>query len=141
MDAEPPAGLADAIGVAPVAFSHSPLHWLAELVDAGTVRTLSRDAARLAALLMTGLIVTAAGDGGDHDYVSRFFAPAVGIPEDPVTGSAHCTLGPYWSARLGRSTLVGYQASARGGHVRTQVCGDRVRLSGQAVMVVSGTLV
>jgi predicted PhzF superfamily epimerase YddE/YHI9 len=86
------------------------------------------------------VIVTAASSSGDHDFVSRFFAPAVGVPEDPVTGSAHCALAPFWSARLGRTELRGYQASGRGGLVRVRLLGDRVHLGGAAVTVLRGEL-
>jgi predicted PhzF superfamily epimerase YddE/YHI9 len=82
----------------------------------------------------------AADPGGRYDFVSRFFAPADGIPEDPVTGSAHTALAPFWSERLGRDDLTGLQASARGGIVRTSIHGDRVHLTGQAVVVLDGTL-
>ena len=88
-----------------------------------------------------GVIVTAAADVREHDFVSRFFAPRAGIPEDPVTGSAHCCLGPLWSARLGKPEVVGYQASARGGLVRVRPRGSRVTLAGQAVTVLRGHLV
>jgi predicted PhzF superfamily epimerase YddE/YHI9 len=87
------------------------------------------------------VIATAPADaGGEHDFVSRFFAPADGIPEDPVTGSAHTALAPYWVGRLGRDGLTGLQASPRGGLVRTELRGDRVHLTGRAVTVVDGTL-
>ncbi|HKC27584.1 MAG TPA: PhzF family phenazine biosynthesis protein, partial [Jatrophihabitans sp.] len=86
--------------------------------------------------------VTARADtGADHDFVSRFFAPRVGVDEDPVTGSAHCKLGPYWSQRLGRTSLVGVQLSPRGGRIELAVDGDRVRLRGRATTVVHGELV
>jgi predicted PhzF superfamily epimerase YddE/YHI9 len=85
-----------------------------------------------------GVIITARSDDPDYDFVSRFFAPRAGVPEDPVTGSAHCCLGPYWSERLGKRDLVGYQASARGGTVRVGLRGNRVELGGQAVIVLSG---
>nr|WP_318528341.1 PhzF family phenazine biosynthesis protein [Nonomuraea gerenzanensis]SBP01398.1 Phenazine biosynthesis protein PhzF like [Nonomuraea gerenzanensis] len=85
-----------------------------------------------------GIIVTAPGT--ETDFVSRFFAPRVGVPEDPVTGSAHCALAPYWSARFGRPSLVGAQLSARGGLVHVTHAGDRVHLAGRAVTVLSGTL-
>jgi len=87
-----------------------------------------------------GVIVTAPSDRPDADFLSRFFAPQSGVDEDPVTGSAHCALAPYWAARLGRTELVGVQASARGGLVRVRVLGDRVLLSGKAVTTVRGTL-
>jgi predicted PhzF superfamily epimerase YddE/YHI9 len=84
--------------------------------------------------------VVATAPGGEHDFVSRFFSPADGIPEDPVTGSAHCALAPFWAQRLGATRLVGHQVSARGGVVHTQLAGDRVLLSGRAVIVLDGEL-
>jgi predicted PhzF superfamily epimerase YddE/YHI9 len=104
-----------------------------ELADARSVRTFEPDLAGVAALDVRGLIVTAAGDRPEVDCVSRFFAPGAGIPEDPATGSAHCTLAPLWAPRLGRRDLVGEQASARGGVVRMHLAGDRVVLRGRAV--------
>ena len=86
------------------------------------------------------MIVTARSDDARYDFVSRFFAPAVGVDEDPVTGSAHCCLAPFWAERLGKAKLVGYQASARGGVVGVEISGDRVLLSGNAVTVLRGTL-
>jgi predicted PhzF superfamily epimerase YddE/YHI9 len=108
---------------------------LVELADADAVRSLEPDLAAIAALACRLVIVTAAGDQVGIDCVSRVFAPAAGIPEDPVTGSAHCTLAPFWAQRLGRPSLVGEQASARGGIVRMKVEGDRVILGGRAVTV------
>lgn len=110
----------------------------AVLPDEKAVRALEPDLARLKDTWTGRLLVTAKGD--DVDYVSRFFAPGVGIDEDPVTGSAHCILSPYWSEKLGKDELTGHQVSARGGVVRTRQDGDRVRLAGQAVTVVSGEL-
>jgi PhzF family phenazine biosynthesis protein len=112
---------------------------LAVLEDAETVRKLAPDHARLAAIDARGICVTAP-DSPPYDFVSRFFAPSVGIPEDPVTGSAHCMLAPYWAGRLGRTSLTGYQASERGGAVGMVVGGDVVTLTGQAVTVLDGTL-
>jgi predicted PhzF superfamily epimerase YddE/YHI9 len=86
------------------------------------------------------VVVTAPGDQPDRDFISRFFAPAVGVPEDPVTGSAHCALAPFWSQRLGKTRMTGYQASPRGGTVRVEVKGDRVLLGGRAVTVFRGQL-
>ncbi|WP_206785245.1 PhzF family phenazine biosynthesis protein [Amycolatopsis sp. MtRt-6] len=106
--------------------------------DAKTVRTLEPDLGKLKDTWTGRLLVTAQSD--ETDYVSRFFAPGVGIDEDPVTGSAHCILSPYWSERLGKTELTGEQASARGGIVRTRQDGDRVHLAGQAVTVLSGEL-
>ena len=93
------------------------------------------------ALPLTRGVIVSARSAGDYDFVSRFFPPAAGIDEDPVTGSAHCCLGPYWAEQLGRSELVGYQASARGGIVRVAVRGDRVHLQGEAVTVMRGEVV
>jgi predicted PhzF superfamily epimerase YddE/YHI9 len=105
------------------------------------VRSLCPDFAKIGRLQVRGLIVTSRASGAECDYVSRFFAPAAGVDEDPVTGSAHCCLGPFWKERLGRDNLLGYQASARGGFVRTRCEGDRVLISGQAVTVMRGEMV
>ena len=104
------------------------------------VTGLRPDTVALAGYGTRGIIVTAPASRPGADFVSRFFAPGVGIAEDPVTGSAHCTLAPYWAQRLGRPQLTGYQASARGGTVRVRVDGDRVLLAGRAVTVFSGEL-
>lgn len=114
---------------------------LAQLSDADLVRGLEPDLGAIATLSGRGLIVTAAGDRPGVDCVSRFFAPQSGIPEDPVTGSAHCVLAEFWGARLGIDSLVGEQASARGGVVRMHRTGDRVTVSGQAVTVAEVRLV
>jgi PhzF family phenazine biosynthesis protein len=110
--------------------------------DAATVRALRPDMAALAALDTHGVIVTAPGTGADQDvdFVSRYFAPRQGVPEDPVTGSAHCTLTPYWAARLGRERLHARQVSRRGGELTCTLRGDRVGLAGHAVLVIRGTL-
>lgn len=116
--------------------------YLIELSDEATVRSLAPDHAALARLPVRGVIVTALGDPGrPYDFVSRFFAPGSGIAEDPVTGSSHCALAPYWVERLGKNPLVGYQASLRGGTVGVEVQGDRVVLSGNAVTVLRARLV
>jgi PhzF family phenazine biosynthesis protein len=112
-----------------------------EFSCAEAVRQLQPDPRRVANVAARGVIVTAASDDPRFDFISRFFAPNAGIDEDPVTGSAHCALGPYWGARLGKSHVVGYQASARGGVVRVHNRGDRVTLIGQAVTVFEGQLV
>ncbi|NDL58269.1 PhzF family phenazine biosynthesis isomerase [Phytoactinopolyspora sp. XMNu-373] len=143
-----PAGLAEALGVAPDAvYSTGTLRdVLVILADEAAVRGLAPNITELEAITrregVRGVIVTASAKdpSGGHDYVSRFFAPAVGVAEDPVTGSAHTALGPFWAERLGRPDLVGLQASARGGVVHTLVVGDRVELTGQAVTVLDGTL-
>ena len=131
--------LVKAVGVEPVAAVRGHLDLLVELDSAAAVRDVRPNLDAVVALGGRGMIVTAPGDDGS-DFVSRFFAPAVGIPEDPVTGSAHCTLGPYWAAKLGRSSLHGHQVSARGGHVGVEVRDDRVLLRGRAVTVMRGEL-
>ena len=143
-----PDGLAEALGVTPRAtFSTGALGDLIALFDdEAAVRSVTPDLGAIARIArrdgIRGTIVTAAAadPGGGYDFVSRFFAPADGIPEDPVTGSAHTALVPFWSERLGRDDLTGLQASARGGHVRTSIHGDRVHLTGHAVVVLDGTL-
>jgi PhzF family phenazine biosynthesis protein len=114
--------------------------YLIEVESEAAVRSLQPDLGMFARLPVRGVAVTAGSADSKHDFVSRFFAPGVGVPEDPVTGSAHCGLGPFWAARLGKNQLVGYQASPRGGTVRVQVDGDRVHLGGQAVTVLRGEL-
>lgn len=138
--ADAPADLFRALGLDPRPVGRNRLDYLLELASAADVRALRPDFALLATVPTRGVIVTAPGDGGEYDFVSRFFAPTAGIGEDAVTGSAHCALGPHWAARLGKSDLVGYQASARGGTVRVRVRGDRVALLGQATTILRGTL-
>ena len=135
---EAPPELAAALGTPPRAVALSRFDYLAELATPAAVADLVPDLAAVARLPARGLIVTAAGGGAGADFTSRFFAPQTGIDEDPVTGSAHCALGPYWAARLGRDELVGHQASARGGLVRVAVRDERIRLAGAAVTTVSG---
>jgi PhzF family phenazine biosynthesis protein len=135
-----PPGLSQALGVEPVYIGHSAFDYLVLLGDAEAVRRLSPDMGLLKKVSAHGIIVTARSDDPKFDFVSRFFAPAAGIDEDPVTGSAHCCLGPFWQARLGKSTLMAYQASARGGIVRVEVAGDRVRIGGHAVTVMRADL-
>lgn len=116
--------------------------YMVEVESEAEVRALTPDHGTLAKLPVRGVIVTAPADPGrPYDFVSRFFAPGSGVPEDPVTGSAHCALAPYWSGKLGRDTLTGFQASARGGRVHTTVMNDRVMLAGRAVTVMRGMLV
>jgi predicted PhzF superfamily epimerase YddE/YHI9 len=140
---DPPAGLLEALGEPARTVrwvGRSRFDYLLELGSEAAVRGLAPDFGRLRQVSTRGVIATAAGEAGGFDYVSRFFAPAVGIDEDPVTGSAHCALGPFWAERLGRAELVGFQASRRGGVVRTRAAGDRVLLGGQAVTVLRGEL-
>jgi PhzF family phenazine biosynthesis protein len=137
-----PEGLAQAIGAEIVTAGQNRLDIFAEVADEATVRDLAPSIEKLDAFPVRGIVVTARADHGrDYDFVSRFFAPRCGIIEDPVTGSAHCGLGPWWSTKLGKQALVGYQASARGGTVRVTVAGDRCLLEGTAVTVWKGELV
>jgi PhzF family phenazine biosynthesis protein len=135
---QPPADFAKVLGAAPVWVGRNDMDLFAELSNEATVRFLKPDLSRLAGYPVRGVIVTA--PAAEFDFVSRFFAPASGVPEDPVTGSAHCALGPYWASKLGRTTLNGFQASPRGGRVRVTVRGERVLLGGGAVTVLSGEL-
>jgi PhzF family phenazine biosynthesis protein len=137
---EAPPGLAEALGVQLVSVSSNGMDYLIELTDESAVRGLRPDLRALKAVRARGVIVTARSDDARYDFVSRFFAPAVGVDEDPVTGSAHCCLAPFWAERLGKTKLVGYQASARGGVVGVEVLGDRVLLNGNAVTVLRGML-
>ena len=139
-EAPPLDGLTEALGATPDWTGRSCFDVLVVLEDAEKVRSLSPDLGKLAAVDARGVIVTAEGDKPGIDFVSRFFAPRVGVPEDPVTGSAHCALTPYWAGRLGRTTMAGYQASPRGGTVRVELTGDRVLLAGKARTVVRGDL-
>lgn len=137
---EVPAGLAQALGADLLGAGSNGMDYLVEVDNETTLRALKPDFSALARLPVRGVIVTCAGNGNPYDFLSRFFGPAVGINEDPVTGSAHCALGPYWQARLGKSGFVAYQASARGGVVKLSVAEDRVLLRGQAVMISHITL-
>jgi PhzF family phenazine biosynthesis protein len=147
VEAPAPDGFVEAFGAEPLAtFRADQLgDLLAVLPDEASVRALPPGFRALAALRpatgLRGFIATApAPTGAGYDFVSRFFAPADGIPEDPVTGGAHTVLAPYWSHRLGRNALVGLQASARSGRVLTRLRGDRVELTGRAVTVLDGTV-
>jgi PhzF family phenazine biosynthesis protein len=133
--------LESALGVKARYVGRSRFDYLVEVESEDAVRALTPNFAGIGRLNARGVIVTSQASGSDYDFVSRFFAPAAGIDEDPVTGSAHCCLGPFWKDRLGRDDLVGYQASARGGFVRTRCVQDRVHISGQAVTVMRGELV
>ncbi len=135
-----PQGLAEALGAEPACVGRNRLDYLIEVDTQATVEGLAPDFARLRKLKTRGIIVTARADSEDLDFVSRFFAPGTGIDEDPVTGSAHCCLGPYWRDRLGRDALTARQVSERGGLVKVVVRGHRVLLLGQAVTVLRGEL-
>lgn len=133
-----PPHLLEALGVTGTV-AKNRMDYLVEVADESLVRRLNPDLGRLKLIPSRGVVVTARA-AAPYDFVSRFFGPAVGVDEDPVTGSAHCALGPWWAERLGRTSLVGFQASARGGVVRVEVRGARVGLLGQAVTVLRGEL-
>lgn len=135
-----PPELVAALNAQPIDSGKSAQDWLVELASEDAVRALQPDFARIAKLGGQGVIATARSHGAT-DFVSRYFAPAVGIDEDPVTGAAHCTLTPWWAAKLGRARLTGFQASRRGGTVRVEARGARVTLAGQAVTIARGHLV
>ena len=137
---EPPPGLLDALGVPAHYVGRGRLDCVVEVEDEKTVRELRPDLARLRAVQARGIIVTSRASTPDCDFVSRFFAPSVGISEDAVTGSAHCCLAPFWAQRLGKTSFVAHQVSARGGVLRLALEGDRVKIAGQAVTVVRGEL-
>lgn len=134
-----PDGLEKALGAAARFVGKSRFDYLVEVESAAVVREMQPDHAALRHLPVRGVMVTAAGDGC-YDFVSRFFAPGSGIDEDPVTGSAHCCLAPYWAAKLGKQEMTAFQASPRGGVVRVRLGDGRVYLQGQAVTVLRGKL-
>ena len=134
---EIPPGLRDALGCEPIEVSVDAFNYLVLVEDANIVRTLAPDFAAIARLDRSGLIVTAQGDG-NYDFVSRYFAPAKGIPEDPVTGGAHCALTPYWADRLNKKCFWAYQASRRGGELLCRLIGNRVELEGPCVFYLEG---
>jgi PhzF family phenazine biosynthesis protein len=140
--AEAPAALLPALGLAGAKFvGKNAFDYLVEVDSEETMLALSPDHSTLRTLPVRGVIVTARSARPEFDFVSRFFAPGSGIDEDPVTGSAHTALGPYWAGILGKSEFIAFQASPRGGVVKVQVVGDRVLLGGQAVTVMTGDLV
>jgi len=136
--ADAPEGLIEALGVNPIYTGRSVFDYLVELDSEESVRNIKPDFEKLLKVRTRGVIVTA--KSSEYDFVSRFFAPAIGVPEDPVTGSAHCCLGPYWMKKLGKDTFIAYQASGRGGVLKVRVAGERVLLMGKAVTVLEGDL-
>lgn len=140
VEAAAPPELLPALGISQAAFvGKNAFDYLVEIDSEAELRALSPDHSGLRKLPVRGVIVTARGSG-EFDFVSRFFAPGSGVDEDPVTGSAHTALGPYWAGRLGKTEFNAFQASARGGVVRVKLQGDRVLLGGQAVTVMTGEL-
>jgi PhzF family phenazine biosynthesis protein len=135
-----PLGLLQALGVPVKYVGKSQYDYLLEVESEEIVRNINPDFSLLLSVAARGVIVTSLAGSKEYDFVSRFFAPRVGVNEDPVTGSAHCCLSPFWSKRLDKDELIGYQASARGGVVRVRYDGDSVHLGGQAVTVLRGEL-
>lgn len=136
-----PPGMLSALGLTTTLYTgKTQFDYFIEVTDEATVRALQPDFTALGQIPTRGVIVTSRASGDTYDFVSRFFAPAAGIPEDPVTGSAHCGLTPYWRAALGKETLVACQASARGGILHVRQAGNRIYLRGQAVTVLCGEL-
>jgi PhzF family phenazine biosynthesis protein len=131
--------LIEALGVEPLEVHCNQFNYLALLEDPNVVRTLAPDYARIARLDRSGFIVTAHGDDG-YDFVSRYFAPAKGIPEDPVTGGAHCTLTPYWANKLQKTEFRAFQASPRGGEMNCRLLDDRVEMTGACVFYLEGEI-
>ena len=137
-----PPELLDALGARDAVYvGKNQFDYIVELRSEDDVRALQPDHAALRRLPVRGVIVTSRGANGKYDFVSRFFAPGSGVDEDPVTGSAHSCLAPYWSPRLGKDDFVAYQASKRGGFLRVRLAGDRVKMAGRAVTVLRGELV
>jgi PhzF family phenazine biosynthesis protein len=136
----PPPGLLEALGVSPTYVGRNRFDYLIEVVSEEAVRSLEPDFTTLGKMDIRGVIVTSRASAPDVDFVSRFFAPGAGINEDPVTGSAHCCLGPYWQQRLSKDTFVARQVSARGGIVHVRVAPPRVILGGHAVTILRGEL-
>lgn len=134
-----PSGLAEALGVTPVEVYGNSFNYMAVVESADILRALEPDMPAIARIDRGGVIVTASGDRG-YDFVSRYFAPAKGIPEDPVTGSAHCMLVPYWAKRLKQTTFRAFQASRRGGELTCWLLGDRVHMEGTCVFYLEGAV-
>ena len=139
-ESPPAANLLEALGAKATFVGRNRFDYLVQVASEQEVRSLNPDFRLLSQVECRGVIVTAESEQEPYDFVSRFFAPGAGIDEDPVTGSAHCALGPFWQRRLGKSELRAFQASARGGSVGVVVEGDRVHLLGQAVTVTRGEL-
>jgi predicted PhzF superfamily epimerase YddE/YHI9 len=140
VETPPPDGLVAALGAPPRWCGRDHNDYLLELESEDEVRRIQPHPGALRGLGLRGVIVTARASSGPFDFVSRFFAPGAGIDEDPVTGSAHCALAPYWAAHLGKEAMLAYQASARGGEVRVRLAGGRVLLGGKAITVLRGEL-
>jgi PhzF family phenazine biosynthesis protein len=139
--ADAPTGLLEALKIGAKYVGKSKFDYLVQVDSEQTVRGLKPDFTALKHIPVRGVIVTSRAVSPGYDFISRFFAPAAGVNEDPVTGSAHCTLGPFWSRQLGKKEFLAYQASERGGALRVRVAGDRVHLCGKAVTIFRGELI
>ena len=137
---EPADGLIEGLGAHPMHVARNEFDYLVEMASEDDIRSLKPDHAMLRRLPVRGVIVTSRASTPGFDFVSRFFAPGSGVDEDPVTGSAHCALAPYWAPRLGKTEFTAYQASPRGGVLRVTLAGERVRLAGRSVTVLRGDL-
>ncbi len=136
-----PEGMIEALGIRPIYMGKTDVRYFAELSSADEVRALKPDFNKLLQFPPARVIVTARSDNAKYDFISRYFAPGIGIPEDPVTGSAHCSLALYWSEKLDKTEFLAYQASARGGELKITLEGERVRLQGNAVTTMQGMMV
>jgi PhzF family phenazine biosynthesis protein len=140
LEVETPTILIEALGVHPLYIGKNRFDYIVEVASEQTLMRIQPDFAMLAKLSVRGIIVTSKSNQPSTDFVSRFFGPAASVNEDPVTGSAHCCLGPYWQKKINKDNFTAYQASSRGGIVKLQVYNDRVKLMGQAVMIMRGEL-
>ncbi len=139
-EANPPDGLLKALGVEAVGVRQYSNSYLVEVENEAQLRSMAPDMDKLERVQTRSVAVTTRSENPQYDFISRYFAPKVGVPEDPVTGSAHCALTPFWAEKLGKTSLMAFQASARGGELRVQTAGERVILAGQAVTVIEGLL-
>ncbi|UCE55020.1 MAG: PhzF family phenazine biosynthesis protein [Desulfobacterales bacterium] len=140
-ETDAPEKLGEALGISAQYVGKNRFDYLIEVDSEEAIRSMKPDFRLLSTIGSRGFIVTSLADSTEFDFVSRFFAPGAGINEDPVTGSAHCCLGPYWQKRLGKKDFSAYQASPRGGVIKVQVAGERVILAGQAITVMRSTLI
>lgn len=139
-EAEAPQALIDALGIQPLYTGRNRFDYIVEVASEQLVKRVQPDFVMLAKVPARGVMVTSRSDQHSVDFVSRFFGPAAGVNEDPVTGSAHCCLGPYWQKKMNKDSFTAYQASSRGGVVKLQVVKERVKLIGQAIIIMRGEL-
>ncbi len=135
-----PEEIIDALGIEPIYTGRNAFDYLVEVASEDELRAIQPDFSKLSKITTRGVCVTAIASSADCDFVSRLFAPAIGIPEDPVTGSTHCCLGPYWMKKLNKNNFISYQASERGGFLKVKVVEDRVLISGKAITVIESRI-